>query len=169
MTGTSARNIALGGVTAALAVVLMCLGSLLVVATFVTPMLCMFLLQLVHARCGSKIGWAWYGAVAVLGLLLVPDREAAAVFTFLGYYPLVKPKLDGMRLRWVCKLLLFNAATLLMYTVLIRLFGMDAIVSEFQKLGTAMTAAMLLTGNVIFILIDRLLSRDFLRKLRGRR
>lgn len=163
-----AQKIALGGVTAALAVTLLCLGSLLVVATYVTPMLCMFLLQVVSARCGRRIGWAWYGAVAVLALLLVPDREAAAVFIFLGDYPLIKPMLDGKKLAWLYKAVLFNGMTLLMYVLLIRLFGMDAVADEFRELGTALTVVMLLIGNVVFLLLDRLLGRDFFKKLRGR-
>ena len=86
-----AGNVALGGILAALAVVIMAMGPLLPVATYVCPMLCALLLQVVLKTCGSRIAWAWYGAVALLSLLLAPDKEAAVVFTFLGYYPIVKP------------------------------------------------------------------------------
>ena len=47
--------------------------------------------QAVLKTCGVRIAWAWYGAVAILSLLLAPDKEAAAVFAFLGYYPIVTP------------------------------------------------------------------------------
>ena len=40
----NARNVALGGMMAALAIVIMCMGGLIPVATFVCPMLCMLLL-----------------------------------------------------------------------------------------------------------------------------
>ena len=80
---------------AALAVVIMSLGTLIPVATFVCPVLCMLILQLVLKLCGSRIAWAWYGAVAILSLLMAPDKEAAAVFLFLGYYPVVKPRMDS--------------------------------------------------------------------------
>ena len=148
---------ALGGVLGALAVVIMCLGTLIPVGTYVCPMVCAVVLQMVLKTCGTRIAWAWYGAVAILGLLLAPDKEAAAVFVFLGHYPIVKPKLDRKRLSWLWKGLLFNTAILVMYWLLLRLFGMEQLVSEFQELGAAMTMLLLVLGNVTFFLLDRLL------------
>ena len=148
---------ALGGVLGALAVVIMCLGTLIPVGTYVCPMVCAVVLQMVLKTCGTRIAWAWYGAVAILGLLLAPDKEAATVFVFLGHYPIVKPKLDRKRLPWLWKGLLFNTAILVMYWLLLRLFGMEQLVSEFQELGAAMTILLLVLGNVTFFLLDRLL------------
>ena len=148
---------ALGGVLGALAVVIMCLGTLIPVGTYACPMLCAMVLQMVLKTCGSRIAWAWYGAVALLGLLLAPDKEAAAVFVFLGYYPIVKPKLDRKKLPWLWKGLLFNASVLALYWLLLRLFGMEQLVSEFRELGAAMTAVLLILGNVTFFLLDKLL------------
>ena len=71
---------------AALAAVIMSLGGLIPVATFTSPMLCMLLLAFVTKVCGKRIGWAWYGAVSILSLLMSPDKEAAAIFVFLGLY-----------------------------------------------------------------------------------
>lgn len=150
---------ALGGVMAALAVVVMCLGGMIPAATFVCPMLCMMLLTVVLRRCGSRIGWAWYGAVAILSLLTSPDKEAAAVFTFLGYYPILKPKLDALPLGWLWKLLYFNVDILAMYWLLLNIFAMTEIVEDFAEMGRIMTAVMLLMGNVTFLLLDRLLAR----------
>ena len=161
---TPASVIALGGVMAALAVVIMSLGGLIPVATYVCPMLCALLLQMVRNLCGNRIAWAWYGAVAILGLLMSPDKEAAAVFVFLGYYPIVKPWLDKRKLKWLWKGLLFNSATLLMYWLLMHLFGMTAIIEEFQGMGIAMTAVLLALGNVTFFLLDTLLGRKFKKR-----
>lgn len=154
---TPAGVVALGGVLAALAVVIMSMGTLIPVATYVCPMLCAILLQVVLKTCGSRIAWAWYGAVAVLSLLLAPDKEAAAVFVFLGYYPIVKPRLDRARLSWLWKALLFNGATLLLYWLLMHLLGMAQLATEFAEMGAAMTAVLLVLGNVTFFLLDRLL------------
>ncbi len=158
---TQASDIALGGVLAALAMVIMCMGGLIPVATFVCPMLSMLLLTVVLKRCGSRIGWAWYGAVAILSLLMGPDKEAAAVFLFLGYYPIVKPWLDRRKGKWIWKLLLFNVAVLSMYAILIRVFGMAELVQEYEELGTALTVVLLLLGNLTFYLLDRLLGTRF--------
>lgn len=159
MRNTPARQIAFGGMMAALAMVVMNLGSLIPVATFVCPMICMLILAFVIKMCGSRIGWAWYGAVAILSLLMAPDKEAAAVFVFLGYYPICKPKIEAKGGAVIKKLMLFNAAILIMYALLIRLFGMAQIAAEYQELGTIMTAVMLIMGNVTFFLLDRVLTR----------
>ena len=161
----AAKEIALGGMLAALAVVIMCLGSLIPSATFVCPMMCCLILHLVRKLCGDRISWAWYGAVAILGLLMGPDKEAAAVFACLGHYPIIKPKFDKSRLKWLWKLLYFNVVILVMYWLLINLFGMAQLAAEWEELGTALTVVMLLLGNVTFVLLDRVLSS----KLRWRR
>lgn len=160
---------ALGGIFAALAVVIMTMGGLIPVATFVCPMFCMILLRLVCQLCGNRIGWAWYCAVAILSILLGPDKEAAAVFAFLGYYPIVKPKLDRMKAGLLWKLLLFNGAIFCMYAVLIHLFGMPRIADEYAELGTAMTVLLLFLGNVSLFLLDVALSRMNIFKKQGRR
>lgn len=161
---TSAYAIALGGSLAALAVTIMSLGTLIPIATYVCPVLCMVVLNILAMICGDRIGWAWYGAVALLSALLAPDKEAAAMFVFLGYYPLIKPKLDKTRLKWLWKILFFNVIILAAYWFLMHLLGMAAIAEEFREMGAVLTAAMLLLGNLTFFLLDRLLSRDFRRK-----
>ncbi len=154
---TSAGSVALGGVLAALAVVVMSMGTLIPVAAYVCPCACALLLQVVLKTCGSRMAWAWYGAVAVLSMLLAPDKEAGAVFLFLGYYPIVKPKLDRRKLSWLWKGLLFNGAAALMYVILIHLLGMAQIAAEFEEMGRFFLAVFLILGNVTFFLLDRLL------------
>lgn len=160
---TPAYAVALGGVLAALAVVVMSLGTIIPVATYICPMACILMAQVVRQTCGSRYGWAWYGAVAILSLLLAPDKEAAAVFAALGYYPLVKPRLEKRKFPWLWKGLLFNAVILALYWLLIHLLGMDALAEEFAEAGAVMTAVMLLLGNVIFFLLDILLNKPCFR------
>ena len=155
----SAGQMALGGMMAALAIVIMCLGGLIPVATYVCPMLCTVLLAFVLKFCGKRVAWAWYGAVSVLCLLLAPDREGAAVFLVLGYYPIVKLYLDGTKLQWLWKGLLFNSSALALYGILIFFLGLEQIVSEFEELGTVMTVTALVLGNVTFFLLDKVLNR----------
>jgi hypothetical protein len=167
MRRSPAKQIALGGVLAALAVVIMSFGGLIPIATYVSPMLCMLMLRLVCLICGRRIGWAWYGAVAILGLLLSADKEAAAVFAFLGYYPIIKPRLDKLRFSMLWKLLLFNSAMVLMYWLLMAVFGMAALAEEFRDMGAVLLVLTLVLGNVTFLLLDRILSRKIIRKNRG--
>lgn len=152
-----AGSVALGGVLAALAVVIMAMGTLIPIATYICPMLCALILHVVLKTCGSRIAWAWYGAVAILSLLLAPDKEAAVVFAFLGHYPIVKPKLDRRRGKWLWKALLFNGATLAAYWLMLRVLGLEGLTAEFAEMGAVMCAVLLLLGNVTFFLLDRLL------------
>lgn len=156
---TPASRMALGGVLAALAVVVMSLGGLIPILTYVSPMVCALLLQVVLLGCGERVAWAWYGAVAILSALLSADKEAAAAFLFLGYYPIVKPKMDKLHLGWLWKLLLFNVSVGVMYFILLRLLGLPELSQEFRQTGIGMLAVMLLLGNVTFLLLDRLLNR----------
>ena len=153
-----AKQMALGGILAALAVTIMSMGGLIPVATYVCPMLCMILGYTVLHFCGARTAWAWYGVVSVLGLLLGPDKEAAAVFCFLGYYPILKPRMDKLRLGFLWKALLFNTAVCVMYWLLMHLFGMEALTEEFSELGDAMLGILLILGNVTFFLLDKMLT-----------
>lgn len=159
-----ASPIALGGIMAALAVVIMCMGGLIPVATFICPMMCIILLTVVRQRCGNRIAWAWYGAVTILSLLLGPDKEAAAVFAFLGYYPILKPVFDKLPLRWLWKGIYFNVVILAMYWLLMNLFGMAALAAEFKEMGTILVIVTLLMGNVTFFMLDYLLKVRFSKK-----
>ena len=160
---TPAYSMALGGVLAALAVVIMSFGTIIPVATYVCPAICRLLGQVVLKICGGRVAWAWYGAVALLSVLLAPDKEAAAVFAALGYYPMVKPRLEKRKLPWLWKAALFNAVILALYWLLIHLMGMDALAEEFAEAGAVMTVVMLVLGNVVFFLLDKVLSKRFRR------
>ena len=169
MKKTPAALISFGGMMAALALVIMNLVGLIPVATFVCPMLCMMILTLVLRFCGSRIGWAWYGAVAILSVLLAPDKEAAAIFVFLGYYPLIKPVLDRLKSGAILKLAFFNCAILLMYWLLINLFGLAQVAQEYRELGFAMTVVTLIMGNIMFVMLDRILGRIAIMNKWGRK
>jgi uncharacterized membrane protein YwaF len=126
----------------------------------------MMLLRFVSQKCGKRIGWAWYGAVAILGVLLAPDKEAAAVFVFLGYYPLIKPALDRWKPSWLWKGLYFNIAIAILYTLLLKVLGMEELAEDYAELGMILTVVMLIMGNITFFLLDRLLGMRFRKRSR---
>lgn len=148
---------ALGGIMAALGVVVMCMGGLIPIATFICPMVCMLLLTMIKERIGLRNAWAWYAAVAILSVLLGPDKEAAAVFVFLGYYPIIKPKMDRLPVKWLWKLTFFNVVILCMYWLLLNVFGMAQVMEEFREMGTVLTIVTLIMGNITFFMLDILL------------
>ena len=115
---------------------------------------------------GKKIAWAWYIMVALLSLLLGPDKEAAALLVLMGYYPIIKPKMDRLPLKVLWKLVFFNAITVFMYTVVVALLGLEAILVEHTLLGYASLALMILLGNATFFLLDRILTKFATKKTR---
>ena len=109
-----ASTMAFCGVTAALAVVLMIAGGWLPAATYCTPVAASLLLAFAAERCGKRLGLCCFFAVALLSLLLTQDKEAALVFLCLGYYPLLRPRLQRLACRPVrlaAKLAVFLAGS----------------------------------------------------------
>lgn len=161
-TGEKVKKLALSGVLCALGVVVMLFGGVIPIAVYYCPALAAMLLVPIACECGTKYGLTAYAAVAVLSVLLVADKETAAVFVFLGYYPVVKKFFDRIRpkvLRIILKLLLFNVSAVVLYALLIFVFNMTALVEEFRTTGTLLLIATLVLGNVAFILLDFCLAR----------
>ncbi len=152
-------DVALGGILAALAVIVMLLGGVIPVATYVCPMLASMLLIPLLERMRRPACFGWFCVTAALSLILCPDRETAMVFAFLGWYPIAREHLSRLPAvpAIVCKLLVFNAAVAAMYGLLIFVFRLEALVEESKDLGLAMFAVLLIMGNVTFVLYDRLL------------
>ena len=94
----AAARMALCGVLAALAVALMFLDGTVPFASIACPVLASLVLIPVYCECGWKWGLLWYAAVAALGALLAPEKEAAVLFVFFGYYPMLA-KLIGVAAR----------------------------------------------------------------------
>ena len=145
---------ALGGMLTATAVVIMCLGGLIPVNTYVCPVLCILITRVVLESCGRRIGWCYYIATAVLSLMLAPDREAALVYAFLGYYPMIRPFFEKLGVfAWYAKLLLFTLAGGASYGMLLLVMGAGAAMSE----GWVLTVVTVLLWDALFLLTDRLL------------
>lgn len=169
MKKTPASKIAFGGVMAALALVIMNMVGLIPIATYACPSLSMILLSVVLRLCGRRIGWAWYGAVAILSVLMAPDKEAAAIFVVLGYYPIIKPALEKTKMPNTCKYLYFNTVILAVYWLLINLMGLAEIAKEFAEMGMLFTVVTLLMGNMIFQMLDKILTRIAITNKWGRK
>lgn len=157
-----AGQMALGGTLAALAVCIMTFGALIPAATFCCPAFASVLLLPVLHDCGKRIAWAWYLAVAVLSCLLSPDPEAAAIFVFLGYYPIIRTSLRRVRqkgLRVLCKAAYFNVSVGVAYGILMYVVGLEALLAEAKAADVWLTIAALCLGNLTFFLLDITLVR----------
>lgn len=166
------RKIALCGVLCGLAVVVLLLGGLFSLAVYCAPLLAMAALLPVLEEYGPGSAGAAYGAVAILALLLVPDRETALVYVFFGWYPILRPRiaaLPSLPVRLVCRLGVCGLSMFFLYGVTIRLLGLTSVTEELG--GGWLTAALAVMGCAVFLLLDLALGRLTVlwrRKLRRR-
>ena len=161
MKGRKSWAMAYCGMAAALSVALMLLGAVIPVLMFIAPAVASFLIATVCMECGKTMAWTAYGAVSVLALLFVPDKEEALTFVFLlGYYPLVKPRFERIRLpllRGAAKLALCNGSILLLYGLVLLLVPGGSISQDLMGTALAVSLTTLAMGNVAFLLYDRAL------------
>ena len=154
MRKTESQKIALCGMLGALSVVLLLIGSALQIGTYAAPMLAAFLLIPVLEDYGPRYALTLYATVS-------PETELAFFYVLvMGYYPVLRVKLNTIKsrwVRWIIKFAVFNAATVLVYLLLFALLG-PAVLDELLADGTAMLAALLAAGNLSFWLCDRALA-----------
>ncbi len=147
---------------AALAVTLLFLGGVVPLASIALPVLASMALIPVYAEYGAKWGFLWYLAVAGLGLLLTPDREAAILFVFFGYYPMLRRRFGHLRVRPVrlfTKLLYLNASVVAAYGLMIFVFRIGELSEDFASTEKWLLCAVLILANICFALYDLLLAR----------
>ena len=121
-------RVAFCGVLAALMIAVMLLGTMIPTTTYICPALAGVLLLPVVWEFGFRTGALLYLAVALLSLILSPNKEAALFFVLLfGWYHLLRPKLQNLRRKpWriILKLLLFNLALAVIFALLLFVFVM---------------------------------------------
>lgn len=160
--GSQSHRVALAGVFGALAVVIMLMGGILPFATFAAPAMAGLFIVPVAVEFGRKTGSLLYAAVGILAFFLVPDREMSLIFIFLlGYYPLLKTSLEHIRrraLQWAVKFAVFNASVCALYSLLLFVFPLDAVVEEMGG-GGFYIALLWAMGNLTFFVYDIAVTR----------
>lgn len=156
------HELALSGMLAALAAALLCLGGVVPLATYAAPVLASAALVVAREECRGAYAWGCWLVSAALALLLSADKEAALLYAALGYYPLLKPRLDALRPRLLslgAKLLLCVAAVGAMYALLLFVFQLQAVVEEFAAASAAILWTTCLLGVAVFFAYDLALER----------
>ena len=151
----------LGGFLTAPTFLLIFLPGIIPFLTFALPALAGALLILIVMEIGPKWALCVYAAVSILSLLVVADKEAAMMYAaFFGYYPVIKSFLESKLPRvveWIVKFLIFNAAMVLAYVIIIFVFGMP--LDEMEEFGQYAVPILLGMGNVVFFVYDIALTR----------
>lgn len=159
-------KMALCGMMGALAALIMTAGGLIPVATFLSPMIASACLIPAFVEYGTSTALVSYAAVAVLALILSPDKESAFLYAFLGWWPVIIPAMSRIRVRWfriLLKLLIFFAITGFAYYLMIAILGIGDMAQEFREYTIVSLVFLFAAGSVTFLLCDRLYHRLILR------
>lgn len=158
----NSRLVAFGGIMAALSLVLMLLTAVIPVMDYGLPALASILMVMVVIECGDKTAWICYGAVSILALLLVPNKESALLYLVLfGWYPMAKRQIE-MRiskrpLEWTLKMLAMILPVSAVSIAGIRLMGLEQFFGE--AVSPMIITAFYLAACAAFVLYDLVLTR----------
>lgn len=153
------QKIALCGVTAALATVLLLMGFLFPFATYACPAAAACLLLPIVYEYKEKTAFTLYCAISFLALFLVPDKELTFMFIFVfGLYTVIKFSIDRLKskpIKLLLKFLYINVSLAVSYGILLFIFPVQALLSEFSDYSLAFMALLLLMFNVTFFIYDK--------------
>lgn len=158
-------QVALGGVIASLCVMLMLSTGFVPFLTYAAPIAAGFLLIAIIAECGYSWAMLVYLVVALLSLFIVADKQAAILFAFVGYYPILKDYLEkhlkNKPLRIVIKAAVFNLSVLAAYALMLYVFKLPDIMTEMGSLGRYTGIVTLAAANLLLLAFDFTLTRVF--------
>lgn len=139
----------------AVCVILLLLGAVLDLGVYSAPMFAGLCLVPMGEKWGRKYQCLLWIAISLLSFLLVPNVEENLMFAGLfGWYPIMRSALQRLHqpLRLLCKLLVFNGAAIAIEALVLFILVPEA-------LNGWILAALLLIGNVSFLLYDYVIPR----------
>ncbi len=145
--------VAFGAIIAALCCVTM-LVSYFPYLTYSVPALAGLFIMVAVVEIGVK--WAFFSFFASSFIvLLTAEPEAALLYVCLfGCYPIIKAlieKISLTALKYIVKLLVFNASVVLVYVVFMKLFGISTGLEGVAAYGVY---ALWAFANVVFLIYD---------------
>lgn len=149
----NARTIALCGMISALSVVLLAVGAMLGIGMYAAPMLAGLCLLPLRREAGWRGQLMVWLAVSLLGFMLISDVEQNLMYLCLfGLYPVLYPLFQRIPkgLRIAGKILFMNLVTIAVEALVV-------LVLVPETMGMWMGIALLVLGNAVFFLYDRLL------------
>lgn len=160
-TNTTAFNVALGGICAAVCLLLMFCSTFLPALSYTVPMFAGLLMVVMIVEVSSSWAFATYCAVSLLCLFITPNFEASLLFIlFMGYYPILHfglKKADRV-IAWIIKLAVFNAAIVIYYNIFKYLFTSVDMLEGMEFFGKYAVLTLWATAQVCFLVYDRCLA-----------
>ncbi len=143
---------------AALCTVLLFMTGLFPFSTYALPALAGLLMVSVAVETRPRWAFTLYVAVSILSFLMTPDKEAMLMFVmFFGHYPITKLLLEKLKwkpLVFVLKFFCFNFCVVLGYLIILYIFRIPDILTEFGDFGKYSVLVLLGLGNLLFVVYD---------------
>lgn len=143
-------RIALGGIMAALSIVILLLGHVLGIGMYAAPMLAGLCLLPAGRAMGRKYHVLLWLAVSLLSFILISNAEQNLMYLCLfGCYPILRPWFQKLKkpLRLMAKLVYFNAVIIAAEALVLMFFAPEV-------LGAGMIITLLVLGNLTFLCYD---------------
>ena len=151
-------KVSLGGIVAALCLVMMFLTAVFPPLNMTLPLFAGMLISVVAIEVSASWAIVTYTTVTLLSFFITPDKQAAIFFALIfGYYPVLKDlieKLKPLLIRIILKLAVFNAAIFLIYQLLVNLMGTMDLIEEFGFMNDFMLPGLLIIFNGTLFLYD---------------
>ena len=152
-------KITLCGITVALSAVFMLL-SYFPYFTYAVPAITGLLTMMLVIEINVKWAFAAYVAASVLVFIFAEPESKLMYICLFGYYPIVKALIERINksvIEWALKLVVFNAAAIMIYAVFAGMFGVS--IEDFSTLGKYGAYIFLGLSNVTFVIYDIPVSR----------
>ncbi len=166
------KKITLGAILSAMGVALLFVGSVVQVLDLSAAAFASFFCIFAVIELGGAYPWLIYFVTGILSVILTPYGSGGWFYIlFLGYYPIIKEKLERLRkpLAWLIKLIILNLALWVCvgaaYLIMFGGTGADGFMSAFSyifgdsTIGGYMAAITYLLVNVVFVVYDIALTR----------
>lgn len=152
---------AIGGILSALSLVLMISVAIIPFLTYALPAVAGTLIVLMVIETDKKWAFGVYAAVAILAMILVPDKEVAVMYlAFFGYYPILKSAVESKFnsvVGWIIKVSTFLVTIVLSYIMMINLMGVT--IDEVEEFGIIAVPMLLGMGTFAFVMYDIALTK----------
>ncbi len=150
------QKIALGGLLTALACVVIIVANVFPAGMYTFPAVSGLIVFFIAMTAGRSYGWISFFVVSVLSFILCTNKETSLCFIlFFGFYPMLKEVIEKLKFKpvqYILKLLVFNAAAVCIYFLLIFVFSVPA--DDFEYFGINIPALFLIIINPVFLLYD---------------
>ena len=152
---------AIGGIVAALSLVLMISVAIVPFMTYALPAVAGALTIFMVIETDKKWAFGVYSAVAILAMLLVANKEVAVMYlAFFGYYPILKAVIEKKLpkvLDWAAKIFTFAGTMVAAYWLMMKFMGVT--IDETEEWGVWAYPILLGMGTVTFVIYDIALTK----------